>query len=225
MLQYNQDFDERFPSGTQGTTQGVGGNVGIGWAAELYTYVKSRGIYTCPDEVTGNGTNPAGAITTPVSFGYNNNGPVTTLSQFNSPSQTVLLYEITNCTTDVTTLGIQSPHPISGDYSSPASDGNTAGWDGPSGQFATGVMSGSESTIGTGAGNESALKGRHDSGSNFLLADGHVKWLHPEDVSTGGPDFSGNGDDCNSFFPPTINGNAAQTGCTQPNFAATFNTY
>ena len=133
-----------------------------------------------------------------------------------SPSET------TNCPTDITLVGSQG-NTNSEDFNSPASDGNTSGWDGR-GQFATGVMSGSDSLVGTANGNLSALTGRHTDSSNYLLADGHVKWLHAQSVSTGGNDTSGDGTRCNTFGTTATDGQSAQTGCSATGLAATFNT-
>jgi prepilin-type processing-associated H-X9-DG protein len=133
-----------------------------------------------------------------------------------------MLYEIVGCQTDMTTLGSQNT-PTVGDFKSPASDGNTAGWDGI-GSFATGVMSGSAAIIGTGNGQESIPTGRHTDGSNFLLCDGHAKWFRATSVSTGGNDTVNNGTACNSFGTTLTDSQAAQTGCSNPLLAATFNT-
>ncbi len=221
-VQYTQDSDERYPAGTQGTIGGPGGQIGIGWAGSVYSFVKSTGVYLCPDDSTGTGANPSGAKTTPLSYAYNVSAGVTSLSGFNSPANTVLLNEEIGCSTDLTTLGSQG-NTNSGDFSSPASDGNTAGWNGK-GRFATGVMSGSLSTVGTADGSHNALTGRHTDSSNFLLADGHIKWLRAVSVSTGGNDTSGDGTQCNTFGTSATNGLAAQTGCAKPGFVATFNT-
>ncbi len=87
-------------------------------------------------------------------------------------------------------------------------------------------MSGAQRLISISSANGSydAATGRHTDGSNFLLADGHVKWLRGQYVSTGGEDSSGGGTDCNTFTSGAINGQAAQTGCSAPNLGATFGT-
>lgn len=220
-LQYTQDNDEEFPGGTQGQTTGGGGTIGVGWAAEIYPYVKSTGVYKCPDDPTGPGTNGSGATTFPLSYGYNVSAPGRTQSAYGDVSKSVLLFEEVGDVTDMTKIGAQG-NTMSGDFSSPTADGNPAGYDGK-GRFATGVMSGGTSTIGTADGNYDARTGRHTDGSNFLLADGHVKWLRPSSVSTGGNDASGDGTNCNTFGTSQVNGMSAQTGCSAPTLGATFN--
>src|SRR5438477_9640080 len=42
--QYDQDWDDRLPSGTAGT-------LGQGWAGQVFPYVKDARIYQCPDDV------------------------------------------------------------------------------------------------------------------------------------------------------------------------------
>jgi prepilin-type N-terminal cleavage/methylation domain-containing protein/prepilin-type processing-associated H-X9-DG protein len=220
--QYNQDFDELNPYGTQGTVGGPGGEIGVGWAASLFSYSKDPGVYHCIDDDTNSGINPSGHATFPVSYGYNVSLATRSLNALNSPTMTVELFEVTGCATDVSTLGTQGNLSM-GDYSSPAADGNVAGWDGV-GEYATGTMSGSQNFVGKGNGNESSPTGRHIDASNFLLADGHVKWIRPTSISTGGDDTSGGGTNCNTFGTPTINGQAAQTGCSNPVLVATFGT-
>jgi len=222
LVQYSQDADEHYPYGTQGMMGGSGGQIGVGWAGALYSYVKSTGVYRCPDDPTGNSTNPSGAVTVPLSYAYNVSIPTVSLSGLNSPTLTVLLFEEVGCQTDLTTEGSRG-NTNSGDFSSPAADGNTQGWNGV-GRFATGQMSGSNGLVGTANGNLSALTGRHTDSSNFLLADGHVKWLHAQSVSTGGNDTSGSGTNCNTFGTTMSGGQSGQTGCALPGLAATFNT-
>src|SRR5580704_3804273 len=56
-LQYAQDYDEFMPCGTRDGAADIAnyasfGNaynyLGTGWAGELYSYVKSTGVFTCP---------------------------------------------------------------------------------------------------------------------------------------------------------------------------------
>jgi len=106
-MQYVQDNDEKLPSSN---------NYGSDWAIHIYPYVKSSGVYACPDDSlsrtqaeTNQGENPANCV--PVSYCWNSyvaltglwtGGPVSPWSQntpgakfslLKAPSTTVMLYE------------------------------------------------------------------------------------------------------------------------------------
>lgn len=59
VLQYSSDFDDRLPYAVmvEGGIGTVAGNTGYRWYWEdaVYPYVKSDGIYSCPDTVRGSG--------------------------------------------------------------------------------------------------------------------------------------------------------------------------
>ena len=59
-IQYEQDNDEKTPGGVN-----ING-LGSGWAGQIYTYVKSTGVFKCPDD----STNLPGTV---VSYGFNRN--------------------------------------------------------------------------------------------------------------------------------------------------------
>ena len=103
--QYSQDYDELLPCGL------IGGE-GLGWAGSLNTYVKSTGVFDCPDDQTIAKTRTVGGVTYtlyPVSYAYNQDIPWPTagisgytysgiggaIAQLTSPSVTVLLFEVT----------------------------------------------------------------------------------------------------------------------------------
>src|SRR6187402_1264628 len=55
-MQYSQDNDEMNPSGIYiGATSLP---VGAGWGGQIYSYVKSTGVYKCPDDANGSVTDP-----------------------------------------------------------------------------------------------------------------------------------------------------------------------
>ncbi len=110
ITQYMQDGDEHMPPGT--APNGGGG----GWAGQIYSYVKSAGVYRCPDDATAPsaGTGNGHAIS---SYGYNSNvaghapdgwwnnisapagGPYPQglpLASIASPAKTVALFEVVN---------------------------------------------------------------------------------------------------------------------------------
>ena len=208
-VQYTQDYDERYPSGA---VAGAGPHsFGQGWGGQIYTYVKSVGVYKCPDDSTAVQAN-GGYTASPVSYAYNANavimGSGATLSQFNAPASSVLLCETFGAPVrvDQTDEGIYSNtsydlSPATDGLPDPTSsnggvlcDNIICGPRASSGsydlQLATGVMpAGQTGTLGAGNYSPSTYTnggvGIHTGGSNFLLADGHAKFLQPNQVSTG----------------------------------------
>lgn len=194
-IQYAQDYDQKFPSG-QNLDPSFNKAIGMGWAGQLFGYAKSQGVYVCPDD---NSVPPAGYW--PCSYIFNSNlglwlgsgsqyfptnaGIIQGLADLKGPSKTVVLAEGYN--------NYMDPQP-NVDMHSPVGMGMGPGWwmkdsqqaGSPSatvGLYDTGNMSAGQGTSGTQARN---AVGRHSNGSNFLLADGHVKWLMPQTVSVGG---------------------------------------
>jgi len=179
-LQYQQDNDEMFPSGIENPTPTDEYWRGNGWSSEIFPYVKSTGLYKCPDD----STTPNGAAV-PVSYFMNANiagsGSHGTLAALSAPTSTVLLGEIRTITYDVTKNNATFPTDV-------VADGADVGWSNgapcPDGTvYATGVLGGQP-----GFGRADAWAPRHaGTGSIFLLTDGHVKFLRPTQVSPGRP--------------------------------------
>jgi prepilin-type processing-associated H-X9-DG protein len=104
-----------------------------------------------------------------------------------------------------------------------------AGGGGEPGVLATGYMGGAVGTcslrpVFNNSNYYKPTTGRHTNGSNFLLGDGHVKWLQGSQVSTGSVLISGQyGETETTNEDATGNPacNAAGTQSSQP-FAATF---
>ncbi len=217
VIQYTQDADEQMPCGIN---TGTATN-GAGWAGQIYSYVKSTGVYKCPDDSTGINGNAQ-----PASYALNQNmrggGPGGALAAQQAPASTVLLCEVQGATS----LFSQDASEGFGPALSPAVDGldtnttavnadminSTSGFDGNPGTFkyATGVMGGRTAT--NPANNYTGQTGIHTDGSNFLAADGHVKWLRPVAISSGLTGISGNGQ----------GGNTAAATDTLGSFALTF---
>ena len=193
-MQYVQDNDERFPQGTGNVTWGNG------WAGQIYPYVKSVGLYKCPDD----STSPDATNHSVVSYCINKcltpdqgNGA---LAQLNSPTRTVLVCEAT---------GVNNVDFTNNPYSDTASPDafGIDNYDG-SGQWDTGYLLGTQAKPWNN--HIKSTTGRHTDGSNFLLADGHVKWLRTSAVSTG---YNAQAADCNTrSSSSTPSGDAA---CSQ----------
>ncbi len=68
IIQYQQDADEKFPSGYKDATRTAYGG---GWAGEIYPFTKSVGLYKCPDDSTTSAI--GGNNGPPVSYAFNQN--------------------------------------------------------------------------------------------------------------------------------------------------------
>jgi prepilin-type N-terminal cleavage/methylation domain-containing protein/prepilin-type processing-associated H-X9-DG protein len=157
LLQYVQDYDEKFPTGN--------GASGAGWAGEDYTYIKSTGVFKCPS---------AGATDT-LDYALNSNliqsGSAITQAAMTSPVRTVVMFE---------TISDTSTSPSSATETQSDTGNGIAGY----GSFVSGTKYDTGELLGiTIAPNAST--GRHTNGTNYLLGDGHVKWFQPGQVSAG----------------------------------------
>lgn len=190
--QYVNDNDERMPHPIWST---VNVNWCAGWAGKLYPYVKSTNIYQCPNDTTQ--SLPMGPDTLyPMSYDFNTNllsyqyGIDGFTPSLNAPAKTVMMFEIgkrsdgwfdsvANVTNAEETGGSISYYSACGEgleiitWASGLSGRNGA-------SYATGPLGGRK---------PQPLvfedKPRHGEGSNFLLADGHVKWMLGSQVSSG----------------------------------------
>ncbi|MDR3708976.1 MAG: DUF1559 domain-containing protein [Capsulimonadaceae bacterium] len=213
IIQYCQDYDEMFPGGTNPYGQGGG------WAGQVYPYVKSVNVFVCPSDTTlGNGV---------VSYCYNMDfappavqnqpdGPAPkSMAQLSSPAKTVLFAEVQGCTPVDVTKDLTS-------YASPNGNGVGAGYN-PYGAldpnktiYATGYLRNHSTNTTTDpyTSHFTGPLGVHSGGSNFIMSDGHVKWLMPNSVYAGStassPSSCGTG------------GTAAGTLCSDTTIAATF---
>ena len=189
-IQYSQDADEKYPISTDAVASDSNNWCQMGWAGKIYPFTKSTGLYKCPDDNTAV-VPAAGATPTlyPISYGYNaaipalstQNGVGGSISQFTSPAKTVVLFECTGVVADPTnpmeTLS-------SGDY---LAYGDTLDIFGPACPTKTvgNPVTGNMYQTGFWAGKPFSKLAVHSDGSNFLLADGHVKWLRGTAVSPG----------------------------------------
>jgi len=226
--QYTQDYDEQFPRNGSAPT-------GAGWGGQIYPFVKSTGVYKCPDD----SYSPTAVGDYAVSYAYNYdltrppggnaNGVAGAISQLNAPAKTVLLVEVANCPARLTDpASAASGSGAEGDGSqsagmtgrySPITEGYaivTSPSDGFAyhGDFATGYLGNRGAGGFPNNGTVPAGTGRHSDGSDFLFADGHVKWLRGSQVSS----YSGavNPND------PQNNLDAAATGDTTGGYVGTF---
>jgi prepilin-type N-terminal cleavage/methylation domain-containing protein/prepilin-type processing-associated H-X9-DG protein len=115
MLQYVQDYDERFmacryPNGIDYIPSPItGSNVCPTWCECIYPYVKNSQVYVCPSDSTARpstfgtvGTNRGNVWSYGRNYGYFENTKATvnnslTLAQFPQPAETIMLMETNNC--------------------------------------------------------------------------------------------------------------------------------
>ncbi|BDI32496.1 hypothetical protein CCAX7_45470 [Capsulimonas corticalis] len=227
-MQYTQDNDERLPCGTWDRYSLPDGPVyeGAGWGGQVYPYVKSTGVFKCPDEAFD--ATVTGAST--VSYFYNmdaardRDGAQYAVGNFipgfNAPSKTVLLYEGQGGSAQITSIdeGLTANPNVTVSQAGNGREGYFGNTYPGHLLFATGLLGGdlNHVTCNGGYGNWS-IPGRHTDGSNFLLADGHAKWMRAEKVSPGKPALSAT----DPQGAPQCE-NAAGTEDTAGQFAATF---
>lgn len=173
-MQYTQDYDERFPYSGAGCGDPGYAN-GMGWGASIFPYVKSNQIFTCSSDTT-----MATSPNVPISYYYNNNiaanirfngadAQALSLASFNATARTVMLWESKD-------QGANPSNPL--ECNTPVSNG----WDIRGGNPRSGKL---DNITHSGVNMDANTPAAHFDGSNFLAADGHVKWLKPLSVSAG----------------------------------------
>ncbi len=235
MMQYVSDYDEVLPVGTTGQWDAIQTPtptvpLGQGWAAQLYPYILSKAVYACPDDPTQvNRSTNRTQFDTVVSYGLNSNlvgvfwanyGRTTggSLPKFNSPAQTIMIFEVMGVSARVDDWFEGMDFSDSGAYWSQTYDtvgngvqirsnyGNSAYSPQLFGSYltvnsqvyATGIIGGQYLnptcmawTQATGTsqrypnGGDPTIGGRHSGGANYVLADGHAKFLMPSQISPG----------------------------------------
>ena len=197
-IQYTQDYDGTYLFGSEPCPQNYCGH-GLGWAGQIYPYVKSTGVYACPDDPT---SPPAGNHTCSYAINgqlYNSNLSPMIESQVGTPTTTVLFSEI-----EGNGSGISLP--LDGTYAgSPYASASDVG-----NSLIVGVLQTAPSTWGyfqTSGNNKIAghydtgpinqlpttgtvhdpsdgfdLPARHTQGANWSFMDGHAKWMMGSNV-------------------------------------------
>ncbi len=167
LLQYTQDYDEKFPQGQDTSKRGRG------WAGAALPYIKSAQIFVCPSDTKTPNANPqiSYAFNTAITFPINGyNSP--SIAAFNATSLTVMCFEATNVTWDPKTDAEITYSPAGDGYNGDIVSGA---------RYATGYMA----DKGGGTSNYDDPKGRHLETSNWLFVDGHVKSMRGDKISAG----------------------------------------
>ena len=205
IIQYQQDADEKFPAGNKVSGGYMGG---VGWAGQVYQFVKSTGVYKCPDDtasppgvdqkavIVASGTQapedtPDKAPPVPVSYAYNGhlggyNGPsgsnAVSLASVDAPASTAMLAEVQNAVADVTNPSENESNSFYMKAGDPAHGFPYYNNVGPQlGDYGGNIAVGQNPPYYTGQPNKPV----HTGASNWLACDGHVKYLRPGQVSGG----------------------------------------
>ena len=163
--QYTEDNDERMPGATDGGNGGAG--VHGGWMffqtfnappapgafdptqGGIYSYVKSRAVYVCPDDSPGQSAGDSYAINSCVTDMYTGMqpDPGRPLAAFDAPASFALLTE----------EAFSNGSPFNGLGGGASTDDGILWYVDPT----------------------NALSTRHNGGSDVAFIDGHVKWYRP----------------------------------------------
>ncbi|MDR3710190.1 MAG: DUF1559 domain-containing protein [Capsulimonadaceae bacterium] len=211
-MQYVSDYDERYPNGIDGYGQGRGwagqvypyvksAGAFVCPSDTMSGDVSSYG-YNWNMTISGGGTTPSGAmqmnqLTSPPKTVLlfevvGNTGYNLTLPQYTSKGAGTALStpDIWVCTT--CTLGFNAcsaaGNGVIGTSSTPQPIGSGGSTSGGTLKYATGPMGMSVANTSSEPISYSfadPVNGRHQGGSNFILADGHAKWFMPNQVAAG----------------------------------------
>ncbi len=182
-VMYQQDSDELFPSST---------NYGSGWAGRVYPFVKSTGAYKCPDDSVPFGFTPAATLA-PVSYAANsyitnpyhtqNTQPIA-LARLVSPANTVLLYEGESAV-DPGSHALSSTRNNYFDTAQGTDENTSTSSYGNHGDYESPIATyrhdrGGKATISL---NPATNTGFTTGGNNYVMTDGHAKYLLWQKVS------------------------------------------
>ncbi|MGI4789853.1 MAG: DUF1559 domain-containing protein [Janthinobacterium lividum] len=220
-MQYEQDFDETFPNGAN-YSGGYNNNAwagGQGWAGQIYPYVKSAAVYTCPDDSSATLTGDTyGPVWSRLSYGLNANlvtGPhgVETpakLANMGAPASTVLLFEIVSGEVYINGGWQNDTNSSIGWGMMPPVFGN-GGLTGPGADATGDYICNDVTSAGTYA-------GRHTDGANYAVADGHCKWVRSTQVANGygGPTVTDGGCGTTGDAPDTNHLTQTLPGASAP---------
>lgn len=191
IMQYVQDYDEAYPIGRSDFYYTAG------WAHPVMPYLKAVGVFRCPNDPTTYAPAP-GVLWQPVSYVINDamlgdgnrdssgNGQPGYLAKMTAPASTVLLCEAYGVAMDLN-------NPTETDFSS-AGTMDTYYWttDGKGSPTANFAKYATGNPVGQQLNLYQNTKGIHNEGSNYLAADGHVKWLKATKISPGKDAISAN---------------------------------
>jgi len=189
MLQYVQDYDESFPR-VYGTGPGNPGDT-IGWADAIQPYIKSTGVFHCPDD-------PSPFSTDPNNVNYSSyaaNGSISLYdgsingqigqkeAVFQQPALTILLLE-------QNTYKASNYMPW---YNGAANNGYACGYTANAPILTLRITSDPGNCGQTALSLNANIYGRHTLGANYGFVDGHCKWARPDTIYGNNSPFAWSG--------------------------------
>ncbi len=240
MVQYVQDYDEMYP---------LADTYGRGWMGQIYPYTKTVAVSMCPSDPYAGPGNISYAFN--INFvlppGTYNGGIKGAVSKLTAAASTVMIFETQGYSNQQINILNESKNILNFPFTSGSANGSTQGAASfyTFSAYATGIFSNTSlfgpitnlssntdlqnaSTAGTPG--FYLMTGRHSDGSNYVLADGHVKWMKGTQVSAGYPTWPNQSNIASqNFYGAALL--AAGTECTTdplcPNkvCAATFSPY
>ena len=168
MLQYNQDYDEKFPLSVVWPGPGAApAGIPVGWADAIQPYLKSTQIYQCPSESAAPNADPNLAGYTDYFMNKNAGDGAQALPSLNNPTLTILVGD----------SGAPVGQSINGHSNARIRNNGCATAGDPAGAAPFNRF---EPVCGGGPGLATNLAGggiRHLEGANYGFADGHAKWF------------------------------------------------
>lgn len=183
MLQYTQDYDEKFPQVVvEATAANVTASNPYGWADALQPYAKSVQLFQCPSETEGPTNDPTSTAPGYSDYWYNRMMSGESQAAIAAVSQTVM----------------------NGDGNGNSSRYNNNGCTSSANALTSSALCTNNPPI-LNLGSTNML-GRHLDGANYGFADGHVKWL--KGTGTSGNMFKSNAVYNNTVAAADANGKA-----------------
>jgi prepilin-type N-terminal cleavage/methylation domain-containing protein/prepilin-type processing-associated H-X9-DG protein len=244
MLAYLQDNDETFPNGINRLDASASSSPDTriwpaqGWAGQCFAYLRSPKVLACPTDTTISPSNndfvtSYGMNINLVEYAYADD-PIPSgyrLSQLSATARTVLLFEVSGVTANVTTSREGLDIGLPGMHFSASGNGldnrlyAQKDWaTRVENQYATGYL-GNRRPFDPQATQFASPNGRHGSGANYVFCDGHARFLPGSQVSSGRNASAAHCEQDNIPPQKPCEGTFQAAGTANPRFTGTFSIF